>query len=94
MKYEGYSFPLCDKIVETLEKSNRKFEIQTLHILGNNTRQDSEGNAYPIFSGFVVSILHNGCLIIHINGDPLGCNLLSNGILYMSALQIVLLIFR
>ncbi|KAI5679600.1 hypothetical protein M9H77_00827 [Catharanthus roseus] len=54
MKYEGYSFPLCDKIVETLEKSNRKFEIQTLHILGNNTRQDSEGNAYPIFSGFVV----------------------------------------
>lgn len=54
-KYGGYSFPLCAKIVETLEKSNMKFNIQTVHILRNNTRMDSEGNFYPICSGFLVS---------------------------------------
>lgn len=54
-KYGGYSFPLCVKIVETLEKSNMKFNIQTFHILRNNTRMDSEGNFYPICSGFLVS---------------------------------------
>lgn len=54
-KYSGYSFPLCAKIVETLEKSNMKFNIQTLHILWNNTRKDSEGHSYPICSGFLVS---------------------------------------
>nr|GMC99498.1 protein N-terminal asparagine amidohydrolase [Ipomoea batatas] len=53
-KIEGYSFPLCSKIVEILGKSINKFNIQTLHVLGHNTRQDSEGNAYPIFNGFLV----------------------------------------
>lgn len=54
MKYGGYSFPLCAKIVETLEENYRKFDIQTLHVLRNNTRKDSQGNAYPICSGFLV----------------------------------------
>ncbi|XP_016513918.1 protein N-terminal asparagine amidohydrolase isoform X2 [Nicotiana tabacum] len=51
---EGYSFPLCKKILESLAKSNMKFQIHTLHVLGHNTRRDSEGNSYPIFSGLLV----------------------------------------
>ncbi|XP_060217016.1 protein N-terminal asparagine amidohydrolase isoform X2 [Lycium barbarum] len=51
---EGYSFPLCKKIVDSLAKSNVKFQIHTLHVLGHNTRRDSEGNAYPIFTGFLM----------------------------------------
>ncbi|KAA8520295.1 hypothetical protein F0562_014551 [Nyssa sinensis] len=51
---DGYSFPLCTKIVETLQKRREKFHIQTLHVLGHNTRWDSEGNAYPIFNGLLV----------------------------------------
>ncbi|KAL3537294.1 hypothetical protein ACH5RR_000660 [Cinchona calisaya] len=53
-KRGGFSFPLCAKIIDSLEKCNRKFHLQTLHVLENNTRQDSEGNAYPIFNGFLV----------------------------------------
>ncbi|KAF3673966.1 hypothetical protein FXO37_06674 [Capsicum annuum] len=53
-KLEGYSFPLCEKIVDSLAKSNMKFQIHTLHVLGHNTRRDSEGNAYPIFTGFLL----------------------------------------
>ncbi|XP_057958945.1 protein N-terminal asparagine amidohydrolase isoform X4 [Malania oleifera] len=53
-KLDGYSFPLCTKIVETLERSQLKFHIQTLFVLRHNTRRDSKGNACPIFSGFVV----------------------------------------
>lgn len=52
-KLEGYSFPLCKKIVDSLAKSNMKFQIHTLHVLGHNTRRDSEGIAYPIFTGFL-----------------------------------------
>ncbi|CAL5394106.1 unnamed protein product [Camellia sinensis] len=48
-KLEGYSFPLCAKIAETLQKSRGKFHLQTLHVLGHNTRWDSKGNACPIF---------------------------------------------
>ncbi|XP_019054333.1 PREDICTED: protein N-terminal asparagine amidohydrolase isoform X2 [Nelumbo nucifera] len=50
---EGYSFPLCSKIVEVLHKRQEIFHIQTLCILGHNTRRDSDGNTYPIFNGFV-----------------------------------------
>ncbi|KAF3449986.1 hypothetical protein FNV43_RR06065 [Rhamnella rubrinervis] len=50
----GYSFPLCTKIVETLRSRQEKFHIQTLCILGHNTRRDSEGNSFPIFNGFAV----------------------------------------
>ncbi|THF99266.1 hypothetical protein TEA_017103 [Camellia sinensis var. sinensis] len=53
-KLEGYSFPLCAKIVETLQKSRGKFHLQTLHVLRHNTRWDSRGNACPIFHGFLV----------------------------------------
>lgn len=50
----GYSYPLCAKIIETLRNRSEKFQIQTLHVLGHNTKWDSEGIAYPIFHGFVV----------------------------------------
>ncbi|XP_024165453.1 protein N-terminal asparagine amidohydrolase isoform X1 [Rosa chinensis] len=52
---DGYSFPLAAKIVETLCKSRERFHIRTLCILRHNTRRDPEGNAYPIFNGFMVS---------------------------------------
>lgn len=55
-KEEGYSFPLCTKIVESLHTttSHIKFNLQTLHVLGRNTRWDNEGNATPIFHGFLI----------------------------------------
>ncbi|KDO46063.1 hypothetical protein CISIN_1g019099mg [Citrus sinensis] len=34
--------------------SSEKFHVQTLHVLGHNTKRDSQGNAYPIFHGFLV----------------------------------------
>ncbi|KAJ6309763.1 hypothetical protein OIU76_014657 [Salix suchowensis] len=51
---DGYSFPLCTKIIETLRKRQEKFHIQTLYVLRHNTRRDSQGNAYPVFNGFLV----------------------------------------
>ncbi|XP_057513957.1 protein N-terminal asparagine amidohydrolase isoform X2 [Actinidia eriantha] len=53
-KSEGHSFPLCAKIVETLQKSRERFHLQTLHVLQHNTSRDSQGNACPIFHGFLV----------------------------------------
>lgn len=53
-KLDGYSFPLCQKIIQTLEQSSINFHIQTLHVLDHNTRWDSQGNAYPIFHGLLV----------------------------------------
>lgn len=55
-KSEGHSYPLCEKIVNALRNRSEKFQIQTLHVLGRNTRWDSEGIACPIFHGFVVSL--------------------------------------
>lgn len=54
---DGYSFPLCQKIIKTLEKSSINFHVQLLHVLDHNTRRDSQGNAYPIFHGFLVSLM-------------------------------------
>ncbi|XP_051143848.1 protein N-terminal asparagine amidohydrolase isoform X2 [Andrographis paniculata] len=51
---EGYSYPLCAKIVESLRNRSEKFQIGTLHILWHNTKWDSKGIASPIFHGFVV----------------------------------------
>ncbi|KAJ4970339.1 hypothetical protein NE237_003438 [Protea cynaroides] len=51
---DGYSFPLCSKIVEALQQSKENFHIQTVCVLKHNTRRDSDENAYPIFTGFVV----------------------------------------
>ncbi|KAG8391319.1 hypothetical protein BUALT_Bualt01G0175500 [Buddleja alternifolia] len=53
-KLEGYSYPLCAKIIDTLRNRSEKFQIRTLHVLGHNTKWDSDGIAYPIFHGFVV----------------------------------------
>ncbi|KAI4333188.1 hypothetical protein L6164_018026 [Bauhinia variegata] len=52
---DGYSFPLCAKIIQTLWAREEKFHIKTMCVLGHNTRRDSDGNAYPIFNGFGVS---------------------------------------
>ncbi|KAG6420229.1 hypothetical protein SASPL_116750 [Salvia splendens] len=54
IKSEGYSYPLCAKIVDALRNRSEKFHIQTLHVLGHNTKWDSEGIGYPIFHGFVM----------------------------------------
>uniref|UniRef100_A0A7N0T2X2 Protein N-terminal asparagine amidohydrolase n=1 Tax=Kalanchoe fedtschenkoi TaxID=63787 RepID=A0A7N0T2X2_KALFE len=53
-KTDGFSFPLCSKIIETLQKNHRRFNIRTLFILHHNTRSDPDGNRRPIFNGFVV----------------------------------------
>ncbi|XWS35474.1 hypothetical protein CRYUN_Cryun20dG0000400 [Craigia yunnanensis] len=58
----GYSFPLCRKIVETMQKRRENFHVRTLCVLGHNTKNDSQGNAYPIFNGFLVE-LSSGSLI-------------------------------
>lgn len=56
-KTDGHSFPLCAKIIDAMRKSPAKFHIQTLFVLGHNTRRDLEGNALPIFTGFMVETL-------------------------------------
>ncbi|KAB1224911.1 Protein N-terminal asparagine amidohydrolase [Morella rubra] len=55
-KLEGYSYPLCAKIVESLCTRREKFHVKTLFILGHNTRRDTQGNVYPIFNGLAVSL--------------------------------------
>lgn len=56
---DGYSLPLCSKIVHTLWSREEKFHIRTTCVLGHNTKRDSDGNTYPIFNGFVVSFCKN-----------------------------------
>ncbi|KAK7323940.1 hypothetical protein VNO77_27442 [Canavalia gladiata] len=51
---DGYSFPLCSKIVHTLWSREEKFHIRTICVLGHNTRRDSDGNTYPFCNGFAV----------------------------------------
>ncbi|ESQ39070.1 hypothetical protein EUTSA_v10001527mg [Eutrema salsugineum] len=52
---EGYSFPLCCKLVETLQKRRENFHIQTLFILGHNTKLDAQANTCPIFNGCLMN---------------------------------------
>ncbi|XP_054814680.1 protein N-terminal asparagine amidohydrolase isoform X2 [Prosopis cineraria] len=54
---DGYSFPLCAKIVQALCTREETFHLQTSCVLGHNTQRDSYGNAFPIFNGFVVETL-------------------------------------
>ncbi|XP_028799693.1 protein N-terminal asparagine amidohydrolase [Neltuma alba] len=54
---EGYSFPLCTKIVQALCTREETFHLQTLCVLGHNTRRDSDGNTFPIFNGFAVETM-------------------------------------
>ncbi|KAF5752689.1 protein N-terminal asparagine amidohydrolase isoform X1 [Tripterygium wilfordii] len=51
---DGYSVPICAKIVETLQNRQEKFHIHTLFVLAHNTRRDSQENSYPIFNGLLV----------------------------------------
>lgn len=55
-KMEGYSFPLCNKIIESLWTRPEKFHLQILCVLQHNTWRDSEGNACPIFCGLAVGL--------------------------------------
>ncbi|GMN73870.1 hypothetical protein TIFTF001_055378 [Ficus carica] len=52
---DGYSRPLCSKIIRTLRKRSERFHLKTLCVLAHNTWREPEGTARPIFSGFVVS---------------------------------------
>jgi len=54
IKQEGYSYPLCCKIVEVLHKSQQQFHLRSFCVLENNTMADSLGNALPVIGGFVV----------------------------------------
>ncbi|XP_010506366.1 PREDICTED: protein N-terminal asparagine amidohydrolase [Camelina sativa] len=54
-KPEGYSYPLCCKLVDTFQKRRENFHIQTLFILGHNTKLDAQGNTCPIFNGCLVN---------------------------------------
>ncbi|KAF8021730.1 hypothetical protein BT93_G2008 [Corymbia citriodora subsp. variegata] len=51
---DGYSLPLCIKLIETLLRRREKFHIQTFLVLGHNTRRDANGLAYPIITGCLV----------------------------------------
>ncbi|KAG8485070.1 hypothetical protein CXB51_021219 [Gossypium anomalum] len=53
-KRDGYSIPLCRKIVETMQKRPEKFHVKTLCVLRHNTKYNSQGNALPIFNGLLV----------------------------------------
>jgi protein N-terminal asparagine amidohydrolase len=55
IKQQGYSYPLCCKIVEVLHESHRQFHLRSFCVVGNNTMTDSFGNAKPVAGGFVVS---------------------------------------
>nr|CAB3470884.1 unnamed protein product [Digitaria exilis] len=54
IKQEGYSYPLCCKIVEVLHKFQQQFNLRSFCVLDNNTTTDSLGNALPVIGGFVV----------------------------------------
>uniref|UniRef100_A0A0E0HTJ7 Protein N-terminal asparagine amidohydrolase n=1 Tax=Oryza nivara TaxID=4536 RepID=A0A0E0HTJ7_ORYNI len=54
IKQEGYSYPLCCRILEVLHKSRQQFHLRTFCVLGSNTTTDSYGNTRPIIGGFVV----------------------------------------
>ncbi|XP_015693398.1 protein N-terminal asparagine amidohydrolase [Oryza brachyantha] len=53
-KLEGYSYPLCCRILEVLHKYQKQFHLRTFCVLGNNTTTDLYGNTRPIIGGFVV----------------------------------------
>ncbi|CAM0910001.1 unnamed protein product [Alopecurus aequalis] len=53
-KQEGYSHPLCCKIIEVLHKLEQQFHLRSFCVLGNNTMTDSYGNARPIVGGLVM----------------------------------------
>ncbi|XP_048134541.1 protein N-terminal asparagine amidohydrolase isoform X2 [Rhodamnia argentea] len=61
-KMDGYSLPLCIKLIETLWRRREKFHIQTFFVLGHNTRRDADGHAYPIITGFLVETSNGSVL--------------------------------
>ncbi|XP_078154331.1 protein N-terminal asparagine amidohydrolase family protein [Carex rostrata] len=50
----GYSYPLCHKIITALQNRPEKFHLRLLFVLGHNTETDSNGHERPIFSGLSV----------------------------------------
>lgn len=53
-KPNGYSLPLCSKIIESLQNRKEKFHLQTLCVLGHNTKINLQGIPLPIITGFLV----------------------------------------
>lgn len=62
---DGYSMPLCSKILEALHCRPERFQVQTLCVLGHNTKKDQNGNAYPVIGGFLVSADQILYLLLH-----------------------------
>ncbi|ONK70163.1 uncharacterized protein A4U43_C05F30920 [Asparagus officinalis] len=56
-RQDGFSLPLCSKIVAALQNRKERFHLQTFCVLGHNTKKDSNGNPLPIISGFLVDTL-------------------------------------
>ncbi|XP_057869359.2 protein N-terminal asparagine amidohydrolase isoform X2 [Cryptomeria japonica] len=52
---DGYSWPLCLKIVETLQSMPHNFHLQTFCVLNHNTLAGPKGQACPMITGFVVN---------------------------------------
>lgn len=50
----GYSLPLCSKIIKSLHNRKEKFHLQTLCVLGHNTKVNSQGIPLPVITGFLV----------------------------------------
>ncbi|KAI4379182.1 hypothetical protein MLD38_005511 [Melastoma candidum] len=69
---DGYSLPLCAKIVECLQRRGENFYIQTLFVLKHNTRMDSEGQTFPIFHGCLVEISTGTLFPACFNGSSRG----------------------
>lgn len=53
----GYSWPLCLRIVEALQSMNYSFHIQTMCVLNHNTLTGPNGFACPIIRGFVMNTI-------------------------------------
>lgn len=52
---DGYSWPLCLKIVETMQSMPQNFHLQTFCVLNHNTSTGPKGESHPIIRGFVVN---------------------------------------
>ncbi|KAH9302332.1 hypothetical protein KI387_013915, partial [Taxus chinensis] len=52
---DGYSWPLCLRIVEALQGMHHHFHLQTFCILNHNTSAGPKGLVCPIVRGFVVN---------------------------------------
>lgn len=60
--FDGYSWPLCLRVVEVLQNMDYNFHVQTMCILNHNTLTGPSGFACPIIRGFVINTI-SGAII-------------------------------